>query len=75
MVELVWLIPALPIAGFLLLLFFGKRIGEPVAGWIGTAAVALSFITSLVVFAGLWNQPVALERLPQYLGSIDGHRT
>ena len=57
MVELVWLIPALPIAGFLLLLFLGKRIGEPVAGWIGTAMVALSFLVSLVVFAGLWNQP------------------
>ncbi len=57
MVELVWLIPALPIAGFLFLLFFGSRIGEPVAGWIGTAAVAASFVASLVVFAGLWNEP------------------
>jgi len=57
MVELVWLIPALPIAGFLLLVFLGKRIGEPRAGWIGTATVALSFVASVVVFIGLWNQP------------------
>ena len=48
MVGLVWLIPALPLAGFLLLVFFGKRIGEPRAGWIGTAAVALAFVTACV---------------------------
>jgi NADH-quinone oxidoreductase subunit L len=57
MVNLVWLIPALPLAGFLLLLFLGKRIGEPFAGWIGTGTVALAFVTSVIVFAGLWNQP------------------
>ena len=57
MVELLWLIPALPLAGFLVLLFLGKRIGEPFAGWLGTAMVGLSFVVALVVFAGLWNQP------------------
>lgn len=57
MVDLLWLIPALPLAGFVLLLLVGKRIGEPFAGWIGTATVAGSFITALVVFAGLWNEP------------------
>ncbi len=57
MVELLWLIPALPLAGFVVLLFFGKRIGEPLAGWLGTAMVALSFLVSIVVFIGLWDQP------------------
>ena len=57
MVELLWLIPALPLAGFVVLLFFGKRIGEPVAGWLGTAAVGAAFLTAIVVFAGLWNEP------------------
>lgn len=57
MVGLVWLLPALPLAGFLILVFFGKRIGEPRAGWIGTGAVALSFVTACVVFAGLWGEP------------------
>ena len=57
MVELLWLIPALPLAGFLILLLFGKHIGEPLAGWLGTAMVALSFVTAVVVFAGLWNEP------------------
>jgi len=57
MVELIWLVPALPLVGFTILWFFGKRIGEPLAGWLGTAVVALSFLTTLVVFAGLWNEP------------------
>ena len=57
MVELLWLIPALPLAGFVVLLLVGKRLGEPAAGWLGTAAVGLSFVTALVVFAGLWNEP------------------
>src|SRR3954453_3360 len=57
MVELVWLIPLLPLAGFTLLLLFGRRRGEPWAGWLATLATAASFVTACVVFAGLWNQP------------------
>jgi len=53
MLDLVWLIPALPLAGFLLLIVFGRRLGEPAAGWLASAAVGLSFVVSLVVFAGL----------------------
>ena len=37
MLDLVWLIPALPLAGFLLLLVVGRRLGEPLAGWFATA--------------------------------------
>ena len=37
--SLVWLIPALPLLGFVLLLVFGQRLGEPVAGWLATAVV------------------------------------
>ena len=33
-----WLIPALPLAGFVLLLVFGRRLGDPWAGWLATAA-------------------------------------
>ena len=53
MVELLWLIPALPLVGFVVLLLVGKRIGEPLAGWLGTAMVGLSFLVALVVFVGL----------------------
>ena len=53
MVELVWLIPALPLIGFLILLLVGSRIGEPRAGWVATTAAAGSFLAAVVVLAGL----------------------
>ena len=53
MLDLVWLIPALPLAGFLLLVAFGRRLGEPGAGWVATLASAGSFLATVVVFAGL----------------------
>ncbi|MYA82115.1 MAG: hypothetical protein F4Y15_05345, partial [Acidimicrobiales bacterium] len=53
MVELVWLIPALPLAGFAVLLLAGPRLGEPRAGWLATAASAGSFLFTLVTFGGL----------------------
>jgi NADH-quinone oxidoreductase subunit L len=53
MLDLVWLIPALPLAGFLLLVAFGRRLGEPGAGWVATLASAGSFVATVVVFAGL----------------------
>ena len=51
--DLVWLVPALPIAGAIILLFFGKRIGEPKAGWIGSGLLACSFVWSVVTFFAL----------------------
>ena len=53
MLDLVWLIPGLPLAGFLFLLAFGRKLGEPLAGIIGTAASGGSFVASVVVFGGL----------------------
>src|SRR5437870_9301199 len=44
----------LPLASFALLLFFGKRMGNPFAGYVGTAAIALSFVCSgLATYAWL----------------------
>ena len=34
-----WLIPALPLAGFVLILLFGRRLGEPKAGYLATAMI------------------------------------
>jgi len=53
--DLVWLVPALPLAGAALLLLFGKRIGEPIAGWVGSATLGLSFVWSFVTFLALRN--------------------
>ena len=53
MLELVWLIPALPLLGFLLLVVGGRKLGEPRAGWLATAMMAGSFVVSVIVFLGL----------------------
>jgi len=39
-----------PFAGFLLNVFFGKSLGKSVSGAIGTAAVVVSFVVSIVFF-------------------------
>jgi NADH-quinone oxidoreductase subunit L len=57
MVSLVWLIPALPLLGFVLLLAFGPRLGEPVAGWLATVMVAGAFVAAVIAFLGLRNEP------------------
>jgi NADH-quinone oxidoreductase subunit L len=51
--DLIWLVPALPLFGALFLLLFGKRIGEPVAGWIGSLMLGLAFFTSIIMFFAL----------------------
>ncbi len=48
MADLVWLTIALPLAGAVFLLFFGKRIGEPGAGWIATGAIGTSFFVAVI---------------------------
>ena len=54
--SLVWLVPALPLAGFLILLVLGRRLGDPLAGWLATAMVGASFVAGVVTFAGLLGE-------------------
>ena len=51
--DLVWLVPALPLAGFLVLLVLGRKLGEPAAGWLATVACGGAFVATLVVFGAL----------------------
>ena len=53
LLELVWLVPALPLVGFLLLVVFGRRLGEPAAGWLATLCCGGSFVATVLVFVGL----------------------
>ena len=57
MSDVVWLIPAFPLAGFLLILLFGRRLGEPLAGYLATAMVAASFVVSVGVYLDLLGMP------------------
>jgi NADH-quinone oxidoreductase subunit L len=54
--DLVWLIPALPLAGFLVLVVGGRRLGEPGAGWVATVASAASFGVTVGVFLDLLGE-------------------
>ena len=53
MLDIAWLIPAFPLLGFVLLVLFGRRLGEPFAGWLATMASAGAFASTVAVFFGL----------------------
>src|SRR5687768_5387540 len=43
----------LPLASFVVLVFIGRRLGTPLAGWFATAAIGASFVCSVVAM-GSW---------------------
>ena len=57
MLDAVWLVPALPLAGFLVLTFGGHRLREPIAGWLATGSMISSFVATLGVFLALVGRP------------------
>ena len=56
MLDLVWLIPALPLAGFLCILVLGRKLGDPRAGYFATAMVGASFLVTVGVFADMMSK-------------------
>ena len=56
MLDLVWLIPALPLAGFLLIFLFGRILGEPRAGILATLMTASSFLVVVGVYFDLLSR-------------------
>ncbi len=57
MLGLLWLVPALPLLGFLLLAFFGRRLPGKSAGAIGAASVGLSAAAAVAVAAAFISSP------------------
>ena len=57
MADLVWLIPAFPLAGFLLILLFGRRLGDPASGYLATTMVFASLASTVLVFFDLLSRP------------------
>ena len=53
MLNFAYLMPALPLLGFLILVSFGRRIGERASGIIGTSAVAASFVVAAGTYFSL----------------------
>jgi NADH-quinone oxidoreductase subunit L len=56
MLDLIWLIPALPLAGFLLIVLLGRKFGEPGAGIIATLMTAGSFAVTAGVYFELLSR-------------------
>ena len=56
MLDLVWLIPALPLLGFLFITVAGRKLGDPKAGYFATAMVAASFAVTVGVFVDLMSK-------------------
>ncbi len=54
-----YVIIALPLAGALLLLFGGRRTGDPGSGWLATAASAGAFVATVVVWASMLGRSAA----------------
>ena len=67
MLHAAYLMPLLPFAGFVVLAGFGRRLGDPWAGWLGTATVAGAFVVACVVYAGLLGHSVPSRSFVQTL--------
>jgi len=50
MIKLVWLVPLLPLIGFIIIGLFGKKLSKGLVGVIGSGAVAGAFAIALAVF-------------------------
>ncbi|NUN98663.1 MAG: NADH-quinone oxidoreductase subunit L, partial [Candidatus Omnitrophica bacterium] len=58
MLDLLWLIPALPLAGFLVLLFAGEKLGKSGVAWVGAGSVGISaLIAGLLKWTFLTSPP------------------
>src|ERR1700690_2338658 len=57
MLDYLWLMPALPLAGFIILAVIGARIPRPVAAAIGAGSVGLSALVALSIAAAFITAP------------------
>jgi NADH-quinone oxidoreductase subunit L len=65
--DLVWLIPALPLAGFLILVLLGRKLGDPLAGWLATLMTAGAFVVTCIVGYGLYEKHAEERQFQQIL--------
>jgi NADH-quinone oxidoreductase subunit L len=64
--KLLWLVPVLPLAGAVVNLFFGRRIGR-VAGWVAVGAMTASFAVAALAVQGLLAAPEGERLFLQHL--------
>ncbi|HEU5318123.1 MAG TPA: NADH-quinone oxidoreductase subunit L [Chloroflexota bacterium] len=68
MVDLLWLVPALPLAGTVINALFGRRLGKPLSGLIAVLAVFAAFVVAALAVtsyvAGDTTHPHQLHLFP-----------
>ena len=57
MLDLVWLVPALPLAGFLVNGLLGRRLGKGAVALVGPGCVGLAFAAAVLAFLALLRLP------------------
>jgi NADH-quinone oxidoreductase subunit L len=62
-IDLLWLVLALPLAGFAVLVVLGKRIGEPVAGVLASSLVGVAFVIAAVASVDAFLGELEHERV------------
>ena len=67
MLGLLWLIPALPAAGFVALVLLNRRLSRSGAAWIGAGSVGLSALVALLVCGSFIASPPAGDAYHQVL--------
>ena len=66
--NLIWLVPALPLAGAVANFFFGRRLGRR-SGVVASAAVGLAFVVSVALLVGLLSRDASSRLIVQHLYS------
>jgi NADH-quinone oxidoreductase subunit L len=66
MVEFAWLIPVLPLAGFVLNGLFGNKLPKSLVGIVGTGTILASFIISVGIFLGVKNGPLVQHTIEYF---------
>lgn len=56
MTDALWLLPAFPLFGALILIVFGRRLGDPRSGWFATAMPLASFLVTVGVYFNLLSR-------------------
>jgi len=64
-IHAAFLIPIFPLAGFAILFPLGRRLGNPLAGWLATAMVTASFVVTVIVFVALFQHAPAHREFTQ----------
>jgi NADH-quinone oxidoreductase subunit L len=59
MIELLWMIPSLPFAGFFILALFGRRLSAKISAFIGTASVGIASVIAFAVSYSFITSPPA----------------